>query len=496
MTIRTPSDPGLRAGAIGRTGAVMQSVAAMAPTSIVVVILPMVVILSEMASPLVMLLAGVVAYLLGFTFAQLTRLLASSTVHQIGVSRALGPKLGFITGWMYLLVYPVATAVMSGLFGLLTAEVARARFGMDIPWVVPTLILIAVVAAVAYRGVRVTVGAIVVLGTFQLVVMFALALWGFANPGPGGIPVGVLSGDGWGPGVVLACVFCSYTAMGWDAAAALGEETTNPLRTTPRAMLLSIGIVTAFAVVSAWGQLAGWGADTLADDVPSWPTFALAEKYWGSLASIVDIAVLSGFIASALASMNVSTRCLYGMARTGALPGWIARTNARQAPVGAIAVQSVVTIILAVTAFVVLGPVRAFDASSATSTLVTAAGMTMMVALTVVHAVVAVTVWRLYRTVARAEFSTMRHVVVPVVGTLALLVMTCLSIAVFTVPVAAPPYSWAVPVVLVWFALGVAILFSRVARHDTEWLDRAAEAGIVRDVGAVRRDDAADALHR
>lgn len=489
MTIRTPSDPGLRAGAIGRTGAVMQSVAAMAPTSIVVVILPTVVILSEMASPLVMLLAGVVAYLLGFTFAQLTRLLASSTVHRIGVSRALGPKLGFITGWMYLLVYPVATAVMSGLFGLLTAEVARARFGMDIPWVVPTLILIAVVAAVAYRGVRVTVGAIVVLGTFQLVVMFALALWGFANPGPGGIPVGVLSGDGWGPGVLLTCVFCSNTAMGWDAAAALGEETTNPLRTTPRAMLLSIGIVTVFAVVSAWGQLAGWGADTLADDVPSWPTFALAEKYWGSLASIVDIAVLSGFIASALASMNVSTRCLYGMARTGALPGWIARTNARQAPVGAIAVQTLVSIILAVVAVVVAGPVRAFDALDA----ITAAGITIMVALTVVHAVVAVTVWRLYRTVARAEFSTTRHVVVPVIGNLALLALTCLSIYLLTVLIAAPPYSWAV---LVWFALGVAILFFRVARHDTEWLDRAAEAGIVRDLGAVRRDDAADALHR
>ena len=91
------------------------------------------------------------------------------------------------------------------------------------------------VAFLAWRGLALSVKVLVGLGLTEMAIVFSLALSGFASPGPGGfnlsscVPSHSLSGEGF----ALAIVFSLQALTGWEAAAPLAEETSNPRRNVP-----------------------------------------------------------------------------------------------------------------------------------------------------------------------------------------------------------------------------------------------------------------------
>ena len=97
--------------------------------------------------------------------------------------------------------------------------------------------------------------------------MLALAINGFASPGTGGVNLHWISNSFHGSnlhGLFLGVVFAIFAITGWDAAAPLAEESRDPKRTVPRAVLGSILIMGVFLVLVSWGQTTGWGTSKLA----------------------------------------------------------------------------------------------------------------------------------------------------------------------------------------------------------------------------------------
>ena len=78
-------------------------------------------------------------------------------------------------------------------------------------------------------------------------------------------------------------VFAIFAITGWDAAAPLAEESRDPKRTVPRAVLGSILIMGVFLVLVSWGQTTGWGTSKLTAFASSaqLPAFVLGQRYWG-----------------------------------------------------------------------------------------------------------------------------------------------------------------------------------------------------------------------
>jgi amino acid transporter len=132
-------------------------------------------------------------------------------------------------------------------------------------------------------------------------------------------------------GLFLAVVLAFTGFIGFEAAAALGEEAADPLRVIPRAILMAIAVGVVFYIFLAWVMAVGFGID----HIDQWATNpaaldTLATRYAGTwLAVLVDLGVSVGALVAALAGVNLTSRILFAMAREGGAPRAFATTNAR-----------------------------------------------------------------------------------------------------------------------------------------------------------------------
>ncbi|MDX6364066.1 MAG: hypothetical protein QOC85_3076, partial [Streptomyces sp.] len=120
-------------------------------------------------------------------------------------------------------------------------------------------------------------------------------------------------------GISAGAALAAYSFLGFDAVTTLTEETVNPKRTMPRAILLIALIGGAIFVTVAYAtQLAHPGAHF--DDEGS-AAFEIARAIGGDLFSSVFLAglVVAQF-ASGIAAQASASRLLLAMGRDGALP--------------------------------------------------------------------------------------------------------------------------------------------------------------------------------
>jgi amino acid transporter len=135
-------------------------------------------------------------------------------------------------------------------------------------------------------------------------------------------------GPGLAAGVGLFLAFWSW--VGFEAVPNYAEESRNPKRIIPRATIfavvgLGIGyIITSLAFVSAFPEA---GLVKAAQD-PEGPFFVAMRDYGSNfLATVMQVLILTGSFACAMAFHNVAMRYFYAMGREGVLPRVLGRTH-------------------------------------------------------------------------------------------------------------------------------------------------------------------------
>ena len=133
-------------------------------------------------------------------------------------------------------------------------------------------------------------------------------------------------------GIVLAVL----SFIGFETAAALGEETRNPHRNIPRAVFGSMIVVGVFYVLMAYAATVGYGPDQMvtgyANDAAPFDTIARtfggetsSPRWWTSSVSL-------SFFSAALAIVNGGARIIFTLAAMGCCragsPGRIPRADA------------------------------------------------------------------------------------------------------------------------------------------------------------------------
>ncbi|MGH8163674.1 MAG: APC family permease, partial [Rhodanobacteraceae bacterium] len=288
-----------------------------------------------------------------------------------------------------------------------------------------------------------------------------------ASPGAGGVNLDWLNpgNSPTGHGFFLAIVFAIFAIGGWDAAAPIGEESRNPRRNVPRGVIGSILILGAFLVFASWGQLSGWGtlhADKLAAS-PELPAFVLGHKYWGGAWIILLIALLNSSLAVSIAVTNASVRIFYAMARSGVLPRQMSVVHPKhKTPVNAIIFQTAVNLVLGVGLAFAVGQNNVYN--------VTGLMATFALAPVLIVANVGMTVfyWRDHR----QDFNVLKHVLVPIVSSAALVLVVYYSLN----PAPAYPASLAAPITIGWLVLGLGVLFTMLRLGKRAWLVHAGAA--------------------
>jgi amino acid transporter len=231
----------------------------------------------------------------------------------------------------------------------------------------------------------------------------------------------------------------------------------------------SVFIMGLLFTICAWGLILGWGTDDINGLVNSdeLPAFVLAKDAWGPLWWAVPLALLNSAIAVSIASMNVSTRMWYSMARAGALPAWLTRLHPRyHTPVAALGLEAAIT----------LGFGLVLGAWWGGSDLFFVSGLMFTLAATWLYIWANVGVIRYYLGERRDEFNVFLHLLFPVATTGLLGYVVWQT---FTNPAPEGRGAWALPIFAVWAGIGIVVLLVMRARRREDWLLRAGEA--VRD---------------
>jgi amino acid transporter len=337
-----------------------------------------------------------------------------------------------------------------------------------------------VLAALAYLGIQLSVRTIVVVGAAEFLIVLALGLSGLINPGPGGFtfqafdysynPGGIATVSGF----FLAFVLTVQGLTGWEAAVPLAEETENPRRNIPRAIMASIAIIGVMLVIVLWGQIIGWGVNDLSNlpGSPELPALVIAHRVWGALWWLALLAMFTSVFGASLACQNVATRMWYRMGRAGVLPAAVGSVSAkRQTPTVAIHMQTALNVLLGLGAAAIWGPDKIF---------VFSVGFVLVLGVIFVYIMANIGVVLYYWRENRKEFNAIYHFVFPVGTSLILLYSVYASFN----PLPAPPYNITPLVAGGWLVLGIAILVALRLRGNESWLQRAG------DIVEERREEA------
>jgi amino acid transporter len=459
----------------------MQAIACIAPAIAALFFTQFVVSLAGVTAPLAYALGVCIALMLGSTLVQLSKHMSSAGGYYTFASRAIGPRFGFMTAWMYVFYTPLAAGPSYAYFGYVLQQELRSHYSINAPylWWLTLIVCAPAVAFLAWRGLALSVKVLVGLGLAEMAIVLSLALSGFASPGPGGfnlsswVPSHSLSGEGF----ALAVVFSLQAITGWEAAAPLAEETANPRRNIPRATMIAIIGLGVFLVIMFWGQIIGWGTSILTGlqnprsmtRSPELPGLAIAQRVWGGAWVIVLGAMFSSMLAVCQGCNNVSTRIWYKMGETGALPGWFGHVHpTRSTPTHAILANLMLSLVVGLTVGYLVNPARSFLLID---------GLVLVLSVMFIYVSANITVFFYYLKKRRREFNVMLHIVLPAASSAALIFVTIRSYQ----PFPKFPYNYAPLIVGAWFVVGVGVLAYLWMTKRDDWITKVGQSSVEAD---------------
>ena len=431
---------GLRGNSVGTVGVLFQSVTLMGPGVAVAVGSAVGVTYAGGSFPLALALALVGCLLLAINIGQLALHLPTAGGYYTFISRGLGRTPGFLAGWLaipaYLLFIPLSLIA----FGFAVQSLSNG----SAPWYVVAVIVAIVMALLTFFGVRPSLRTLVVMGAIEIGVFILLSIFLVVRPAPFGNTLQAFTPAQWPngrgglsgglSGVLVGTVIAFLFFNGFESAAVLGEESRDPRRTIPRAMLLAVVAIGVFFVFVSYAGLAGYGFNHIGttqdpstlhtflgaqpDNQPS-PWFILGKNAWGTAGKyIIGLVILNSLAANIGAGYVALSRVTYAMGRAGALPAAFGKVSRRfRTPALPLALAALVSVGVAVAMVNLYGqPPNSFYV------LVNFAGFAVLLA----YSGVSLAVPFYYLRERRAEFNVLRHIVVPAL-TIGLLVVVLLA---------------------------------------------------------------------
>lgn len=282
--------------------------------------------------PIVIVLTTVGILGLGYLVSELAkRFGGSGTVYEY-VANTLGKKAAVFGAGCYHLA---AIALLAGLpiIGAIFLQAfCDAHLGFKPPLFLAGLVVLGIVVGINIVGVQLSVKSQLGIIVVSVIPFLVLAVAIIMDGGPEGNRLAVFDPGNAAEGGSLfkGLLFAILMFVGFELAAALGEETEDPKRSIPRAVMLTILIVSAFYILTQYvGTIGSGGPDALPFDFG-----ILAEEYVGRwLAVLVELAVILDILAVGIGFCAATARGVYTIARDGLLPKPLTAVSSRNVPV-------------------------------------------------------------------------------------------------------------------------------------------------------------------
>lgn len=350
-----PGTKGLKTGALGFVSNIVIGVASTAPAYSLAVSLGLVAALVGLASPAIMWVAFLPMLCIAIAYYYMNRADPDCGTSFTWVARAMGPRIGWMTGWAII----VADVIVMASLAEVAAQYTFSLFDRDVfedpVWAIQVgeqlvdfgvialgVLFVAVLTWICYRGIELSARTQTILLGIEL---FALALFAvvalfkvYTDPPEGALvptlewlnPFSIVDEDGNFDVYALTAglVIALFIYWGWDTTATVNEESANPTEQPGRATIVSTLILVATYVIAAIAIQAWTGLERLAEAGESDILAIIANEVLGSpLDKLVIIAVLTSAAASTQTTILPTARTALSMGSKGALPKMWAKVH-------------------------------------------------------------------------------------------------------------------------------------------------------------------------
>jgi amino acid transporter len=436
-----------------------------------------IVIMAGLGSPLVLVAAIIAIALLGNTLAQFSRAHPSTGGFITFVGKTFGGTSAVTTALLCGVGYIIAISSVLVISGGFLSIMIQYYTGTAIPWVIFSAIFTAAAMFMMFRGVAVSTKLAGFFFAFELLVLLVVSIATLIKHG------GHLSGVPFEPskithgftGLAAAFPLGIYLFIGWENSAALAEETNNPRRNVPRAVFISVALMAFTYLLVAYSTVSGFGYNATALTGAEIPFISVSHDVATWLTFVAYLAGLTSTLGVLIAAVNSQCRLIFNAGREGLLPRWIGYVHpVRRTPVNAIITfvgfASAVTLVWALGHWIgghgdSLSALNFFFESSTMGTIL----------ILVVYFAANLALPFYYRKYRPDEFHIIKHIVLPVLGMVAIAVPVYYLVK----PGQPQPYNW-----FPYAALGVLI----VSILYSMWLVRR-DPGLGERVGSIIADE-------
>jgi APA family basic amino acid/polyamine antiporter len=248
----------------------------------------------------------------------------------------LGELVAWIIGWDLILEYAVSVAAVAVGWGQYFNDLMDSLFGFTLPdslanppgeggsFNLPAVFIVLAVTAVLCLGMRESARTNTIMVFIKLAVLALFLALGVTAFDSGNLTPFAPEGL---DGVVTAASVIFFAYIGFDAISTSGEETKNPGRDLPIAIIGSLAIATLLYIAVSVVAVGGLPFDKLNGAEAPLATVLDEGAGFGWAANVISFGALVAITSVVLTILNGQTRIMFAMCRDGLMPRNFARVN-------------------------------------------------------------------------------------------------------------------------------------------------------------------------
>ncbi|HUV82412.1 MAG TPA: amino acid permease [archaeon] len=261
-------------------------------------------------------LAALIAIFTGLSYAELSSMYPKASAEYEYTNNAFGSKLAFIIGWLIIFSGVVgSSAVALGFAGYFNAL-------FNVPLIYSAVVLILILSFILFYGIKESARIAIIFTLIEaggLILIFIIGLPYLGHVDYFDMPNGL-------PGIFEASALIFFAFIGFEGVVKLSEETRNPEKNIPRALILAliISIILYMAVAFSAVSVVGW--EKLSQSDAPFATVAF-EAMGNDAFFLLSIIALFATANTVLLMLLGASRMAYGMADSFSLPNTFAKIH-------------------------------------------------------------------------------------------------------------------------------------------------------------------------
>ncbi len=333
------ADKGLKKNAIGFASSVVIGVASTAPGYSLAATLGFVAAAVALESPAILLISFVPMFLVAAGYYYMNKADPDCGTSFSWVTKAMGPQLGWIAGWVIVVADVIVMANLAQIAGLYTFLLVgwESAAASTVAVTAVGVVWIALMTAIVLIGIELSARTQIGLLTAEIVTLALFAVVALVKVYAGDAPDTSIHPDiAWlnpfalssseiSAGMLLAV----FIYWGWDTTATVNEETEDPGEAPGRATVISTLILLGIYVVVAVAAQAYAGVEGLIENQEDVLSSLGTEVFGSPLDKILIIAVLTSAAASTQTTILPTARTTLSMARANAMPKSLGKVHPR-----------------------------------------------------------------------------------------------------------------------------------------------------------------------